>query len=181
MSLFRVRLRHKVLFRGDQEEIYDVCWANFFQPYIVQILLIKTTLGFEFGSGSRLDTDSAKAGSDFSKAWIRIQQNLNQDSAKPGSGSDEPGLKTLFKREGGPSTSRTITFHSGRREERIVDGEKEGEQGLPGLSFHHLTRWLDEKNFFCLKIIRDIPSIRVTSSVIYNFVRAKRTLLGLFV
>ncbi len=28
---------------------------------------------------------------------------------------------------------------------------------------------------------KDVPSIRVTSSVINNFVRAKRTLLGLFV
>jgi hypothetical protein len=58
---------------------------------------------------------------------------MNPDSTKP--------VKTLFKREREPSTiSRSITFDSGRREERIVDGEKEGKQGLPGLSFHHLTR-----------------------------------------
>jgi hypothetical protein len=83
---------------------------------------------------------SAKPGSGFSKAGIQLQHSLNPDSAKPGSGSNEHGFKTLFKRERGPSISRSNTFDSGRREERIVDGEKEGEQGLPGLSFHHLTR-----------------------------------------
>jgi hypothetical protein len=130
---------------------------------------------------------SAKPGSRFSKAWIQIQQSLDPDSAKPESGSYEPGFKTLFKREGGPSISRIITFDSGRREERIVDSEQEGEQGLPGLSFHHLARSLDEKKFlpknhsWYFKTSRDIPSIRVTSSVINNFVRAKRNLLGLFV
>ncbi len=46
----------------------------------------------------------------------------------------------MLKRARGPSIFRTITFDSGRREERIVDGEKEGEQGLPGLSFHQLTK-----------------------------------------
>ncbi len=91
----------------------------------------------------------------------------------------------MFKREGGPSISRSITFDSGRREERIVDSKKEGEQGLPGLSFHHLTR--RRKSIFAKKsftVFQKLSRYTVnsgTSSVINNFVRAKRNLLGLFV
>jgi hypothetical protein len=137
----------KDLFRGFKKNKWGFL-SKFFSSFkFVQIFVIKTMVGFEFGSGSRLDPDLAKPGSRFSKprfafrkaytrfskAWIRIQQ-------KPESGSNEPWFNTMFKREGGPSISRIITFDSGRREECIVDGEKEGEQGLPGLSFHHLTR-----------------------------------------